>query len=286
MASTEMQGRVCLVTGANNGIGKVTALELARRGAHVIMVSRNRAKGEEAQAEIKRESGNEQVDLLIADMSSLASVRQLAQEVKDRYPQLHVLINNAGAMYNKRQESVDGIESSFATNYVGPFLLTNLLLDLLKASAPARIVNVSSTAHKMGKIDFNDLQSEKSYRPMGVYGSAKLALILFTYQLAHRLEGTGVTVNALHPGVVGTSFFGDGLLGKLGKLVMLSPEKGAQTTIYLATSPDVANVSGKYFDKSKAVPSSKASYDEQAGLRLWQITEQLIEQKSAQAAGA
>ncbi|GLV60427.1 short-chain dehydrogenase [Dictyobacter sp. S3.2.2.5] len=286
MASTEMQGKVCLITGANNGIGKVTALELARRGAHVIMVSRNRAKGEEAQAEIKRESGNEQVDLLNADMSSLASVRQLAQEVKDRYPQLHVLINNAGAMYNKRQESVDGIESAFATNYVGPFLLTNLLLDLLKASAPSRIVNVSSTAHKMGKIDFDDLQSEKGYRPMAVYGSAKLALILFTYQLAHRLEGTGVTVNALHPGVVGTSFFGNGLLGKLGKLVMLSPEKGAQTTIYLATSPDVANVSGKYFDKSKAVPSSKASYDEQAGQRLWQITEQLIEQKSVQAAGA
>lgn len=282
MGDTEMQGKVCLVTGANSGIGKVTALDLARRGAHVIMVSRNRDKGEAAQAEIKQQSGNEQVDLLIADMSSLASVRQLAQEVKDRYPQLHILINNAGGMYTKRQESVDGIESSFATNYVGPFLLTTLLLDLLKASAPARIINVSSMAHKMGRINLDDLQSEKSYAAMRVYGSAKLALILFTNELARRLAGSGVTVNALHPGVVGTSFFGDGLLGKISKLFLLTPEKGAQTSLYLATSPDVANVSGKYFDKSKATPSSKESYDEQAGQKLWQLTEQLIEQRSAQ----
>ncbi|GHO89235.1 SDR family oxidoreductase [Dictyobacter formicarum] len=286
MGNTEMQGKVCLVTGANNGIGKITALELAQRGATVILVSRNRAKGEAAQAEIKRLSGNDKVDLLIADMSSLASVRQLAQEVKAKYPQLHVLLNNAGAMYTKRQESVDGIENSFATNYVGPFLLTNLLLDLLKASAPARIINVSSMAHKMGKIDFDDLQSEKSYGAMRVYGSAKLALTLFTYELARRLAGTGVTVNNLHPGVVGTGFFGDGLLGRLSKLVMLTPEKGAQTSIYLATSPDVANVTGKYFEKSKATPSSKASYDEQAAKKLWQITEQLIEQKSTQSASA
>ncbi|GCE21236.1 SDR family oxidoreductase [Dictyobacter kobayashii] len=282
MANIDMQGRVCLITGANNGIGKVTALELAKRGATVIMVSRNRAKGEAAQAEVKAQSGNDKVDLLTADMSSLASVRQLSQEVHEKYPQLHVLLNNAGGMNNKREVSVDGIERTFATNYVGPFLLTNLLLDLLKASAPARIINVSSTAHKMGSIDFDDLQSEKRYRAFPVYGTSKLALTLFTYELARRLEGTGVTVNNLHPGVVGTSFFGDGLLGRLSKLVMLTPEKGAQTSIYLATSPEVDNVTGKYFDKSKATPSSKASYDEQAGKRLWQVTEQLIEQKSNQ----
>ncbi|GCE28646.1 short-chain dehydrogenase [Dictyobacter alpinus] len=282
MANTNMQGKVCLVTGANSGIGKVTALELAKLGATVIMVSRNRAKGEAVQAEIKRLSGNENVDLLTADMSSIASVRQLAQEVQAKYPQLHVLLNNAGGMNNKRQVSVDGIEQTWASNYIGPFLLTNLLLDLLKASAPARIINVSSTAHKMGKINFDDLQAEKNYRAFPVYSNSKLALTLFTYELARRLEGTGVTVNNLHPGVIGSNFFGTGLLGRLSKLVMLTPEQGAQTSIYLATAPEVATVSGKYFEKSKISTSSKTSQDQQLGQRLWQVTEELIAQKSNQ----
>ncbi|GER91777.1 short-chain dehydrogenase [Dictyobacter vulcani] len=286
MANTNMQGKVCLVTGANGGIGKVSALELAKLGATVIMVCRNRSKGEEAQAEIKRISGNQNVDLLTADMSSIASVRQLAQEVTAKYPQLHVLLNNAGRMNNKREVSVDGIESTLASNYIGPFLLTNLLLDLLKASAPARIINVSSTAHKMGKINFDDLQAEKNYRGFPVYGNSKLALTLFTYELARRLEGTGVTVNNLHPGVIASGFFGTGLLGRLGRLVMLTPEQGAQTSIYLATAPEVTTVNGKYFEKSKQSTSSKISNDEQLGKRLWQVTEELIAQKSSQTVNA
>lgn len=286
MANTNMQGKVCLVTGANGGIGKVSALELAKLGATVIMVCRDRSKGEAAQADIKRISGNQNIDLLTADMSSIASVRQLAQEVQAKYPQLHVLLNNAGRMNNKREVSVDGIESTLASNYIGPFLLTNLLLDLLKASAPARIINVSSTAHKGGKIDFDNLQAEKRYHGFPVYSNSKLALTLFTYELARRLEGTGVTVNNLHPGVIASGFFGNGLLGRLSKLVMLTPEQGAQTSIYLATAPEVASVNGKYFEKSKQSTSSKISNDEQLGKRLWQVTEELIAQKSTQTVNA
>ncbi|GCF10954.1 SDR family oxidoreductase [Dictyobacter arantiisoli] len=282
MADQNMQGKVCLVTGANGGIGLATARELARQGAHVVMVCRNRAKGEAAQAEIKSVSGNQQVDLLIADISSLASVRQLAQEVRERYPHIHVLINNAGGMFNQRVETADGLETTWALNYIGPVLLTNSLLDILKASAPARIINVSSTAHRFGRIDFDDLQSKQRYRGMRAYGSAKLALILYTYELASQLEGSGVTANCLHPGVVATNFFQLGLLNWLGRLVFLTPEQGAQTTLYLATSPEVAQVNGKYFTKSKAVSSTKDTYDEATRKRLWQSTETLLSEQPAE----
>jgi NAD(P)-dependent dehydrogenase (short-subunit alcohol dehydrogenase family) len=280
MASSELQNKVYLITGANGGIGKVTALALAQRGATVVMVCRDRGKGEATQAEIKSVSGNDHVDLLIGDMSSLTSVRQLAQEVLANYPQLHALINNAGGTFSKRTLTSDGIESTLALNYVGPVLLTNLLLDRLKASAPARIINVSSSAHNFGKLKFDDLQSAQKYGSMSVYGQAKLALIMFTYDLARQLDGTGVTANVLHPGVVATGFFGDGIIGKVLKLFLLTPEQGAQTSIYLASSPEVEHVNGKFFTKSKAAASSEDSYDEQKQQQLKQVTEALIAEKS------
>ncbi len=207
---TSMQGKVCLLTGATAGIGKATALGLAQMGATVVMVSRDRARGEAAQAEIKTKSGNAAVDLLLADLSAQQSIRQLAENFQQRYTQLHVLINNAGLFMLRRRTTVDGLEMTFAVDYLAPFLLTNLLLDVLKASAPARIVNVSSNSHEAGYIKLDDLQAEHNYRSMRAYGQAKLAVVLFTYELARRLQGTGVTANCLHPGFVATR--GDGQL--------------------------------------------------------------------------
>lgn len=280
MEST-MQGKVCLVTGSSSGIGKVTARELARLGATVVMVCRNRAKGEAAQAEIEAATGNERVDLILADLSSLADVRRVAAEFKERYTQLHVLIHNAGGVSSVRKVTPDGLEMTFVTNYLAPFLLTELLLDVLRASAPARIVNVSSAAHQGGKIDFDDLQGEKKYSMWKAYSQAKLALILFTYELARQLEGSGVTVNALHPGVIASNF--DQGLGKfyrfgwkLAAPFMTSVERGAQTTLYLATSPEVEGVSGKYFANCKEARSSKLSYDEAVRQRLWKVSEELV----------
>src|SRR5258708_13174968 len=196
-----------MVTGANSGIGKATALELAQMDASVVMVCRDRARGEEARSEITTTSGNNAVDLLQADLSSQQSIRQLVEHIQHHYTHLHVLINNAGAAFpGRRRETVDGLEMTFAVNYLAPFLLTNLLLDVLKASAPARIVNVSSAAHKSGYIQLDDLQAEKLYRPMRTYPQAKLALVLFTYDLPPRLQGTEVTANCLHPGFVATNF--------------------------------------------------------------------------------
>src|SRR6266571_796457 len=203
--NNSMQGKICMVTGANSGIGKATALALAQMGATVVMVCRDRARGEEARSEITTKSRKNAVDLLQADLSSQQSIRQLVEHFKHRYTQLHVLINNAGAAFTGRRETVDGLEMTFAVNYLAPFLLTNLLLDVLKASAPARIVNVSSNSHEAGYIQMDDLQAEH-YRSMRVYGQAKLAVVLFTYELARRLQGTGVTDNCLHPGFVATHF--------------------------------------------------------------------------------
>src|SRR5579883_1919609 len=284
MEST-MQGKICLVTGSSSGIGKVTARELARLGATVVMVCRNRAKGEAAQAEIKAATGNERVELILADLTSLADVRRAAAEFKERYTRLHVLIHNAGGVSSVRRVTPDGLEVTFVVNYLAPFLLTELLLDVLKASAPARIVNVSSAAHQGGKIDFDDLQGEKGYSMWKAYGQAKLALILFTYELARRLEGSGVTVNALHPGVI-ASDFGQGL-GKFSRVgwklaapFMTSVERGAQTTLYLATSPEVEGISGKYFANRKEVRSSRRSYDQAVRQRLWQVSEELVQARA------
>jgi NAD(P)-dependent dehydrogenase (short-subunit alcohol dehydrogenase family) len=275
MSQPAMNGKVCLITGANSGIGKATAQGLAQMGATVVMVCRDREKGEAVQREIKAASSNESVDLLLADLSSQQSIRQLASEIRERYPRLHVLINNAGISPSARRLTNDGIESTLAVNHLAPFLLTNLLLDHLKASAPARIVNVASTA--MAAINFDDLQGEKRFNMMSIYGQSKMMNVLFTYELARRLEGTGVTVNCLHPGVVSTNLARDftPLFRLLAQLFFISPEKGAQTSLYLASSPEVESVSGKYFIKQREAKSAPASYDEAAAKRLWHISEEL-----------
>ncbi len=279
---TRMQGKICIVTGANSGIGKATALGLAQMGATVVMVCRDRARGEAAQSEIKAKSGNDAVDLLLADLSSQQSIRQLAENFKQRYTRLHVLINNAGAFYLTRHESVDGLEMTFAVNYLAPFLLTNLLLDVLKASAPARIVNVASESHEAGYIKMDDLQAKKRYRPMRAYGQSKLALVLFTYELARRLHGTGVTANCLHPGFVATHI-AQGSLWPIARtaaksifLFGISPEEGAKTSIYLASSRDAEGVTGKYFVKRAPKRSAPISYDESLQRQLWEESAKLV----------
>ncbi len=268
-----MKNKTCLVTGANSGIGLETARGLARRGARVVMVCRDPGKGEAARRDIMATTGNGMVDLLIADLASLKSVRQLAEQVKTRYPQLHVLIHNAGLMSKHREVSADGFEMQFAVHHLAVFLLTDLLLDLLKKSAPARIINVSSMIHRLGKINFDDLQSARKFGAYRTYGQSKLAMILYTYALAARLRGTGVTVNALHPGAVATNI---GMPAWLNPF-LATPEQGARTTLYLATSPEVERVTGKYFVNSKeAASSARASNDRDLGARLWTVTEQLI----------
>ena len=272
-----MQGKVCIVTGANSGIGKATTLGLAQMGATVVMVCRDQTKGEEAQYEIKTKSGNDAVHLMLADLSSQTSIRQLAENFQQHYKQLHVLINNAGVVKLTRRETVDGFEMMFAVNYLAPFLLTDLLLDELKASAPARIVNVSSNSHESGYIKMDDLQSEKSYRFLRTYGQSKLALALFTYELARKLEGSGVTANCLHPGFVATNIGQNGV-GPAGRRVIklifsslgISPEEGAKTSIYLASSPEIEGVTGKYFVKCIPVRSAPISYDESLQRQLWE----------------
>src|ERR1700674_3294522 len=287
MTENRLQGKICLVTGSTSGIGKVTARELANRGATVVLVSRSRAKGEATQAEIKQATGNQQVELLIADLSLLEDARRLAAEFQQTHPHLHLLVNNAGCAYPRRTLTSEGFEATLAVNYLAPFLLTELLLDTLKASAPARIVNVSSAQHANASIEFDNLQGEKTYANLRNYNQAKLALLLWTYELAHRLEGTGVTVNALHPGVTATNFVaggkGPGGPGvKLLKPLLLTSEKGAQTTLYLATSPQVEGVTGKYFVKSQEKPSSSRSYDQTVGSRLWEVTERLVARTAQQ----
>lgn len=283
MAGQEMAGKVCMVTGANSGIGKVTASALAGMGATVVMVCRSRERGEAARQEVVAESGNERVELLLADLSSMASTRAMVEAFKSRHDRLHVLVNNAGALFGKYEESVDGLEMTFALNHMGYFLTSVLLLDVLKASAPARIINVSSDAHRAGKVDFDDLQNRKKYGAFPVYAESKLENVLFTKELARRLEGTGVTVNALHPGFVRTNFgnntTGNGIAGLvlrlLAKFMAITPEQGAETTIYLASSPEVEGVTGEYFDKKKAVKPSPQGNDEAAAQRLWAESERL-----------
>lgn len=278
-SDTAMQGKVCLVTGANSGLGKITARELAKMGATVIMVARSQARGEAALAEVQRASGSSAAHLMLADLSSMDATRQLAEQFKAQYNRLDVLVNNAGAIFKDRQVSVDGHEMTFALNHLSYFLLTNLLLDLLKASAPARIVNVSSAAHTGGKFNFDDLMLEEKYGSFAAYSQSKLANIMFTYELSQRLDGSGVTTNALHPGGVATGFgSGQGIMSWIFKLIrpfLLSPEQGAETQIYLASSPEVESVTGKYFDKKKPIKSSEASYDTAAARRLWEVSEAL-----------
>jgi len=274
-----MSDKVCVVTGATGGIGKVAAIGLARTGASVVLVCRDRGRGEEVRAAIREQTGKE-ADLLLADLGSQADIRRVAGEILDRHPRIDVLLNNAGVVNLKRQVTVDGLEATFAVNHLAYFLLTNLLLDRLRASAPARIINVSSDAHRLAPLDLDDLQSERRYRGTRVYGKSKLANILFTRELARRLAGTGVTVNCLHPGVVATRFAqNNGRLAlwvtTLLKPFFLTPEQGADTAIHLATSPEVEGVSGEYFVKRKVRRPSAAALDETTASRLWTISAEL-----------
>ncbi len=276
-----MKGRVCLVTGATSGIGKVTARALAEHGATVVVVGRDPGKSSATVAEIKRQTGNGAVEFMLADLSSLQQVRQLAVQFNNRHPHLHVLVNNAGAIYLSRRESVEGIELTWALNHLNYFLLTKLLLETLKASAPSRIINVSSAQHHAATINFDDLEGRRRYSGLSAYGQSKLANILFTYELARRLEGTGVTVNTLHPGMVATNFAtNNGVLTRLARpllnLASISAEEGAQTVIHLAASPEVEGITGKYFVGKQAVPSSPESRDEVIARRLWAVSEEQV----------
>jgi retinol dehydrogenase 14 len=275
-----MGGKVILITGGTSGIGKAAATALAGMGATVVITGRNEERGKRALQEIREESGNDGVELILADLTVQDEVRRLAEELRERHNQLEVLVNNAGLVLSERTETPDGIETQLAINHLAPFLLTNLLLDLLKESAPSRIVTVSSDAHRWAKIDLDDLQSRKRYRGMQVYGKTKLANILFTYELAERLEGTGVTVNCMHPGGVNTNFGNNqggpmNLLFRLFKPFMRSPEQGADTLIYLASSPEVEGMTGKYLADRKVKAASDAAYDETTRKRLWEASEEL-----------
>lgn len=275
-----MEGKVCLVTGATSGIGAVTAEALAGRGGVVAVVGRSAERAAATVERIRRRTGTTTVEHLLADLSSQQEVRRLAEAFAARHDRLDVLVNNAGAVFTRRRQSPDGLELTFALNHLAYFLLTGLLLDTLRSSAPSRVVNVSSDAHQGARIDFDDLQAERGYRGFTVYGRSKLANLLFTYELARRLEGTGVTVNALHPGVVATRFATNNgrvvrLLQPLFRPFMVSPEQGARTVVHLATSPEVEGVTGGYFVKERPSPSSGVSYDTAAAERLWQVSEEL-----------
>lgn len=280
METNAMDGKVCIITGGTGGIGRITAETLARQGADVTVIGRDSQKTLRVVQEIRQQTGNPRIEALIGDLSVQADVRRMASEFHQQHDRLHVLLNNAGAVFINRQVSQDGIEMTFALNHLAYFLFTNLLLDLLIASAPARVINVSSVAHVGAKLNLDDLQNQKHYQSWSVYGQSKLANLYFTYELARRLQGTGVTVNALHPGFVATNFgrSNGGIFNPLFRLFQvaaISPEEGAQTSIFLATDPSVAQMSGKYFTKSKAVRSSPVSYDNDIARKLWQISAQI-----------
>ena len=277
-----MRGSTVLVTGGTGGIGLATATGLADLGARVGIVGRSAARGNAAADAVRRRVPSAQVDVFEADLSAQGEVRRLASEVKQTYPRLDVLVNNVGGYWAHRHVTADGLEHTFALNHLAPFLLTLELQDLLVASAPARVVTVSSGAQSMGRIDLDDLQGERSYHGQRAYNQSKLANVLFTYELARRLEGTGVTATALHPGVVRTSFGHEDsgrwmrFMLPLVKPFMKSPDQGAATPIYLASSPQVAGVSGAYFANQRAKQSSSASYDADLARALWEASAALV----------
>jgi retinol dehydrogenase-14 len=279
--SVLMAGRAVLVTGGSRGIGRATALGLATMGARVAITGRDRERTEDAAREI-RAAGGGQVDVFVADLSAQSEVRRLADEVLQSLSRIDVLINNAGGYWHTRHVTADGLERTFAVNHLAPFLLTNLLLDRLKQGASARVVTVSSNAQTMGRIDFNDLQGERSYSGGRAYNQSKLANVLFSYELARRLQTTSVTANALHPGMVSTSFGAEDpaslqrLFVPIVRPFMKTPVQGAATSIYLASAPDLEQVTGRYFANSKPKRSSKRSYDEAAAARLWQVSADLV----------
>ena len=275
-----MKDKICIITGTTSGIGKVTARELARMGATVVMICRNKDKGNILMNEIKAETGNQNVDLFVADLSSQKEVRRLADEIKVKYPVIDVLVNNAGAINENRTETVDGIETTFATNHLAPFLLTQLLLDNIKAAPKARIVNLASEAARMGKINFSDLSFKEGYTAMKSYCQSKLANILFTVMLSEQLKGTNITVNCMHPGVVNTGF-GKELKGMTKfffstlSSLLRKPEKGAETSIWLASSSDVEGITGKYFQDKKELKMQKHYTDMATAKKLWDISAEM-----------
>lgn len=274
--------QVMLVTGGTSGIGKETIKALAATGATIVFTTRDAQKGEEIKKEIIQETGNSDVEYLRCNFASFASIRACAEEFTKRYQRLDVLINNAGILPQERQESKDGIELNFAVNYLAPFLLTHLLLPLLKQSAPARIINVSSSMHAEGEINFADIESKKSFNKYAAYAQSKLALILFTKKLATELKGTGVTVNALHPGIVGTEMTMQNvrqmnpITAFIFKRTLITPVQGAETSVYLAVSPDVAKVSGEYFVNKKIASAAPSASDLTAADRLWDVSTKMV----------
>ncbi|HXP32596.1 MAG TPA: SDR family oxidoreductase [Acidimicrobiales bacterium] len=289
MDSVDMTGKTVVITGGSSGIGLETAVALARAGAKTVITARDRARGEAALADIRARSGSDDVDLVVFDLGDIASIREGAAAILQLCPRIDVLVNNAGLVLTQRRETTDGFEATFGVNHLGHFVLTELLLDRIKQSAPARIVNVASTAHKGARkgLDFDDLQSTRRYGGMQVYSKSKLANIYFTTELARRLEGTGVTVNCLHPGTVATGYARDGDASgvlafgvKVIKPFILSAQQGARTSIYLASSPEVAGVTGQYFVKCRARRPSAAARDDEAARRLWKISEELVAPKS------
>jgi len=277
-----MNGKTVLITGASTGIGLQSAISLATLGAEVVMVGRDERRTAQAAELVKSQTGNQAISYLLADLSSLNEVRKLAGEFRDKYKKLDVLLNNAGAVFLTRHVSVDGYEMSLALNHLNYFLLTNLLLDMLKSGPAGRVVNVASRAHYRGHVDFDDLQSRHGYNGMRVYGMSKLMNVLFTYELARRLQGTHVTANCLHPGFVASNFAGNnGWFVRFAMRFMagrIPVEEGAKCSIYLASSPDLQGVSGKYFNyDTKETRSSDESYDEAEAKRLWEVSEKLVE---------
>lgn len=276
-----MSGKTVLITGGTGGIGKAAAIGLAKMGARVGITGRDRSRAERAAAEIADESGGPPVDVFVADLSAQAEVRRMADEVLATCPRLDVLVNNVGGFWAHRHVTADGLEHTFALNHLAPFLLTSLLLERLTAGAPARIVTVASAAHSSGEIRFDDLMGERDYSGQRAYNQSKLANVMFTYELARRIDGSGVTANALHPGMTSTAFSAEDPARRMAPVVavlrpfMRSPKKGADTAVYLASSPRVEGVSGQYFANRKPKESSVSSYDTTAASRLWQASAEL-----------
>jgi NAD(P)-dependent dehydrogenase (short-subunit alcohol dehydrogenase family) len=274
--------KITLVTGANSGTGKATALAFAKQGMHVVMLCRNEARGQEALEDIRSQSGGD-VELMLCDLADFSSIQRFCDEFKRKFDRLNILVNNAGVITLDRRETKDGLELQFGVNHMGHFLLTTSLLPLMKQSDGARIVVVASGAHKVGRIHFDDLGMHKGYTVVAAYGRSKLCNVLFTKELARRLDGSGVTVNCLHPGAVGSNMGVDRDTG-FGKTVMrllrpffLTPQEGAATAIYVATSPDCANVSGMYFVKCKVAKTARRANDKQLAEKLWEVSEDIIE---------
>jgi NAD(P)-dependent dehydrogenase (short-subunit alcohol dehydrogenase family) len=287
---SDLKGKTVLVTGATAGIGRETALGLAKLGAHVVLVGRNPEKTRRVCDELKAATGNQQVDFLLADLSLLADVRKLAATFLERFGTLHVLVNNVGAINLTRQVTSEGHELTFVMNHLGLFLLTELLTPALQKGAPSRIINLSSDAHRAGSIDFDDLQAERGYSSFRAYSRSKLMNILFTRELARRLADQKITVNAVHPGMVASDFMvKPGLLGRIANAFVqvfgITPEAGARTSVYLAASPEVEGVTGKYFVKSKARTPSREAQDDAAARRLWELSEKLTRAPSPLPAG-